>query len=185
VLKKNPGDYMSTAEDKIRDFLVARGGEVEGLEAFEKHIGDRAEAFKGNVERVQLTSTAILAAFDRVNVAIDSQLLKVNPVDPETITQQLLDVISEIRRAIRNEEQTAVREFGFVYGSLNTASETMKTIGEKITSTKSSVENQKTLLERADRSDGTEDQRQIGERPIPLKDERTFNQIISNDEKSD
>ena len=172
---------MSTSEDKIRDFVTAREGEVEGLSSFEKHVMERSTAFRDNVERVQLTSSAILSVLDRINVSIDSHLLKLDATSSETLSQQLLDVLTEVRRSIRSEEQAAVREFGFVYGSLNTVNEVGKTIGEKIASARASVENQKTLLERAERNEENVPERKVGERPVSLKDERAFNQIVSND----
>ena len=100
--------------------------------------------------------------------------------DGKVLAQQLFDVISEVRRSIRVEEQTAAREFGFVYGALNTVNEVTKTLNEKIASTKASVSNQKELLERAAAGDPTN--RDIGERPISIKDQRKFDEIVNNDE---
>jgi hypothetical protein len=174
---------MSDAENKIKDYVIAREGEVEGLENFLLHVSERGHAFKDNVERVQVTSSAILATLDRLNTSIDSQLLKLDATNSETLVQQLLDVITETRRNIRNEEQLIVREYGFVYLSLNTANETAKTLTEKIESAKTSVNNQKILLEKA--ATGDHNQRAVGDRPVALKDRRKFDEIVNNDEKSD
>ena len=171
---------MSTSEEKIREFIVAREGEIEGLENFLGHISERHSGANGNVERVQMTSTAILAALDRINVAIDSQLLKIDSTNSETLVQQLLDLIAAVRRAVRTEEQTATREFGFVYGTLNMTSETGKTLSEKISSAKSSIANQKELLKRAESGDISE--RTVGERPVSLKDQRKFDEIVNSEE---
>jgi len=174
---------MSAPEDKIKDFVVGREGEIVGLTDFLNHLTTREKDFKDNITRSQMTSAAILAALDRINVSIDTQLLRLDASNPETLTQQLLDALVEIRRSIKVEEQTTVREFGFVYGSLNTANEISNTLNEKIESAKTSISNQKELLKRADDSDPS--RRPVGTRPIPMKDIRKFDDIVNKDEKGE
>ena len=173
---------MSASEDKIKDFVIARSGEIEGLESVLKHLSERSQDFQNNTVRVQSSSKSILSTLDRLNVALDTQLLRVDTSSPETLVQQLLDVLVEVRRAIRLEEQTAVREFGFVYGALNTNNEIVNTLNEKIESARASVNNQKELLQRAEVGDPS--RRPTGTRPIPLKDERKFDEIVNTGETS-
>ena len=174
---------MGTPDDKIREFIIARKGEVEGLEDVLGFLNGRSSDLKHNVESIQKSSVSILAALDRINIAIDSQLLRVDTASGETLVQQLLDAIAEIRRAVRAEEQATVREFGFAYGSLNTVNETFKTLNEKLESAKTAVKNQKDLLDRS--VEGDHKARDVGERPISLKEQRKFEEIVSNEEKSE
>lgn len=171
---------MPSSEDKINSFITAREGEIEGLENFSSHLSARSEDFQSNVVRMQTSAAAVLPVLERLHTVLDTQLLRVNASNSETLTQQLLNILVEIRASLRSEEQSIIKEFGFVYGSTNTANETIKTLNEKIESAKASVSNQKELLERA--ATGDPSNRDIGERPISMKDQRKFDEIVNNDE---
>jgi preprotein translocase subunit Sec63 len=174
---------MSSQEDKIRNFITISEGEIQGIESVFSHLEERTGDFNNNASRVQMTSTATLAVLERINTMLDTSMLKVDANNTETLTQQLLNVLTDVRRSIRTEELGIMREFGFVYGAINTTNDLSKTLNEKIQSKKASILNQKSLLEKA-QSGATIDRRGTGERPIPLKDRREFDKIV-NDSGSD
>jgi len=174
---------MSNQEVKIRDFITVSEGEIQGIEDVFGHLEERTSDFNNNVSRIQMTSAATLSVLERISTMLDTSMLKVDVSNTETLTQQLLNVLTEVRRSIRTEELGIMREFGFVYGAMNTSNDLSKTLNEKIQSKKASILNQKSLLEKA-QSGATIDRRTTGERPIPLKDRREFDKIV-NDSGSD
>ncbi len=174
---------MSSQEVKIRDFITVSEGEIQGIEDVFNHLEERTNDFNNNISRVQVPSAATLVSLERISTMLDTSMLRVDINNAKTLTQQLLNVLTEVRQAIRTEELGIMREFGFVHGATNTSNDLSKTLNEKIQSKKASILNQRLLLEKAQSGDSI-DRRELGERPVSLKDRREFDKIVNDSDSA-
>ncbi|MDB4337534.1 hypothetical protein OAA09_00790 [bacterium] len=172
---------MPNKRDAIAEFILAREGEVHSLHEIIDTLDKRKKDQNQNTHIKKIEATAILSALNRMTNKIDMALFAVDIKNPENIVNNLFGVISEIRNSINVEISNVSRDYGFNQGNSSNTESLESMLREKITAVESTVQHQKTLLEKS--ASGVDIyKRPIGEKPIPTKAKRAFEKIVKEEE---
>lgn len=173
---------MPKSRDAVLDFIIAREGEVEGLQSLTSVLVERTDSQVQNTNEVHREVIGALNALEKISSAIDMSLLNVNIQETEDLAAALFGVITSIRKTVSREVSTSARRLGELEGKVKNFNETLSILKERTVSAESTVRNQKIMLEQV--AEGvTPGSRNVGSRPVPLKDSRQF-QNLSNSDKA-
>jgi hypothetical protein len=174
---------MSKERDTVLDFIIAREGEVEGLQSLTSVINKRINDQSQNTHTVQKSASSTVAVLERILTSIDVTLLNLNLQNSENVIADAFKALSSVRQVVHREMSSEFRAVGNEEGRLQGLQETNVALQEKTSSAESTVRNQKALLEKiaTGESPGI---RTVGEKPIPMKDQRKFQSMINDDNQS-
>ena len=172
---------MEKKREAVTDFIIAREGEVQGLQEFAGILQKKRDDQNQNTYVKRIEASSVLSCLNRLTSVIDASLMNLDLKNSENIANDFFVVVNTIRSAISKEISDSSREFGLTQGGLANSTDLVKTLGERIESSEATVRNQKELLEKLELGADVSD-RPIGERPIPTKDKRVFKSLGKEDE---
>ena len=170
---------MSESRDAVLDFIIAREGEVEGLQSLTSVIVEQTNNQVRNADEARREVVGALNALEKIASAIDISLLNVNIQETEDLAAALFNVISSIRKTVSREVSASSRSLGELEGKVKNYNETLSILKERTASAESTVRNQKVMLKQL--AEGIDPgSRNIGSRPVPLKDSRQFKNLANS-----
>ena len=167
---------MESKREAVKDFILTREGEVQGLQEFSKVVEKRKNDQNQNTFEKRIEASSVLACLNRLTSVIDASLINLDLKNSENPANEFFTVINTIRGAISKEISDTSRDFGLCQGGLANSHDIAKTLDERIRSSESTVRHQKELLEKVEEGSNILD-RPVGTRPIPTKDKRIFDSL--------
>ena len=167
---------MESKREAVKDFILAREGEVQGLQDFSGVLEKRKNDQNQNTFEKRIEASSVLACLNRLTSVIDASLINLDLKNSENPSNDFFAVINTIRGAISKEISDSSRDFGLCQGGLANSIDLIKTLDERIQSSSATVRHQKDLLEKVEEGNSIVE-RPVGTRPIPTKDKRIFDSL--------
>ena len=172
---------MSEERNKVLDFIIAREGEVEGLQSLSTVVVDRTNSHGQNSLAVQRESSTAINSLERVSASIDVILINLNFQNSENVIGDAFSAIASIRKTVQNEIAAMYRAVGVTEGKVQAFQEAQSILRDRTSSAETTVRNQRVMLTQLVEGD-TPGVRSVGEKPMSLKEKRQFQTLIEGDD---
>ena len=176
---------MSDARERVMDFILKSEGEIKGFAEASNLVEESKQNNYQNAVQENAKASYTIRSLNNVGETVDVSLLNLDLKNSENLIGDFFEVIRNIRASIAREISNASKAAGVSQGKYEVLQDVQTTFAERIVSTESMIKNQKDLLAQVTegKSPGS---RKLGERPVSMKAQRTFEEITKDqNEESD